>query len=116
MVQAHWEQLEEMEALWHKEGTLLCQQPDMVRINQSHICLLPFYKLHFTLITHLCLSSLSVSLPQQAFGEYVHKLEDIMERKARCVHSMIAQLQPYLKLSQSNQPHNKEEDNHDPNT
>ncbi|XP_044053578.1 uncharacterized protein LOC122876847 isoform X2 [Siniperca chuatsi] len=78
VVQAHWEQLEEMEALCCKEGTLLCQQPDM------------------------------------AFGEYVHKLEEIMERKARCVHSMISQLQPYLKPSHSNQLHNQGEDNDDP--
>ncbi|XP_041793481.1 uncharacterized protein LOC121606931 [Chelmon rostratus] len=77
VVQAHWEQLEEMETLCRKEGVLLCQQPDM------------------------------------AFGEYVHKLGEIMERKARCVHSMIAQLQPYLKTSHCNQPHNPGEDNHD---
>lgn len=31
VVQAHWEQLEEMETLFHKEGALLYQQPDMVR-------------------------------------------------------------------------------------
>ncbi|XP_029365940.1 uncharacterized protein LOC115048539 isoform X2 [Echeneis naucrates] len=66
IVQAHWAQLEEMEALFHKEGTLLCQQPDM------------------------------------AFGEYVHKLDEIMERKAKSVHSMRAQLQPYLKSSDLN--------------
>ncbi|XP_059192711.1 uncharacterized protein LOC131974423 [Centropristis striata] len=76
VVQAHWEQLEVMEALCRKEGTLLCQQPDM------------------------------------AFGDYVQKLENIMEKKARCVHSMIAQLQPYLRPSHSNQPHNQEGDNH----
>ncbi|XP_031712448.1 uncharacterized protein LOC116388580 isoform X1 [Anarrhichthys ocellatus] len=76
VVQAHWEQLEEMEALCRKEGTLLCKQPDM------------------------------------AFGEYVHKLVDIMERKAHCVQIMIAQLQPYLKPSHSNQPHGREEDNY----
>ncbi|CAB1321626.1 unnamed protein product [Coregonus sp. 'balchen'] len=29
IVQAHWEQLEEMESLCRREGTLLCQQPDM---------------------------------------------------------------------------------------
>uniref|UniRef100_A0A3B4VGP9 Kinesin motor domain-containing protein n=1 Tax=Seriola dumerili TaxID=41447 RepID=A0A3B4VGP9_SERDU len=75
VVQAHWAQLEEMEDLCHKEGTLLCQQPDM------------------------------------AFGEYVHKLEEIMERKAQCVHSMRAQLQPYLKPCHFNQPHNQREDN-----
>ncbi|KAA8592197.1 hypothetical protein FQN60_017652 [Etheostoma spectabile] len=80
IVQSHWEQLEEMEALCRKEGALLHQQPDM------------------------------------AFREYVHKLEDIMEKKARCVHSMIAQLQPYLKPSHSNQPHNQEEDSHGPIT
>ncbi|XP_018523899.1 uncharacterized protein LOC108878082 isoform X2 [Lates calcarifer] len=78
VVQAHWEQLEEMEALYHKEGTLLCQQPDM------------------------------------AFGEYVHKLEEIMERKAQCVRSMRAQLQPYLKPSHSNQPNNQGKDNNKP--
>uniref|UniRef100_A0AAQ5XKX5 Kinesin motor domain-containing protein n=1 Tax=Amphiprion ocellaris TaxID=80972 RepID=A0AAQ5XKX5_AMPOC len=60
IVEAHWEQLKEMEALCRKEGKLLCQQPDM------------------------------------AFGEYILKLEEIMEKKARCVHSMRAQLQPYL--------------------
>ncbi|CAG5923489.1 unnamed protein product, partial [Menidia menidia] len=32
-----------------------------------------------------------------AFEEYVHKLAEIMERKASCVQSMKAQLQPYLK-------------------
>lgn len=36
-----------------------------------------------------------------------------MERKARCVHSMIAQLQPYLKTKYSNQPHNRGEDKDD---
>ncbi|XP_023266417.1 uncharacterized protein LOC111658217 [Seriola lalandi dorsalis] len=80
VVQAHWAQLEEMEDLCHKEGTLLCQQPDM------------------------------------AFGEYVHKLEEIMERKAQCVHSMRAQLQPYLKPSHFSQPHNQREDNNNPIT
>ncbi|KAG7276720.1 hypothetical protein CRUP_006899, partial [Coryphaenoides rupestris] len=30
------------------------------------------------------------------FGDYVHRLEDIMERRARCVQSMRSQLQPYL--------------------
>lgn len=49
----------------------------------------------------------------QAFGEYVHKLEEIMERKARCVHSMRAQLQPYLKSTPSSEhQHKQEEDNH----
>ncbi|XP_067377374.1 kinesin-like protein KIF24 isoform X2 [Channa argus] len=74
VVQAHWEQLEEMEALCYKEGLLLCQQPYI------------------------------------AFGEYIHTLEKIMERKAQCVHSMRAQLQPYLKPKQSNQSHNEGED------
>lgn len=37
VVQAHWEQLEEMETLSHKEGTLLYQQPDMVRKTQKQI-------------------------------------------------------------------------------
>ncbi|KAM7391949.1 hypothetical protein PAMP_022595 [Pampus punctatissimus] len=79
VVQAHWEQLEEMEALYRKEGTLLCQQPDM------------------------------------AFGEYIHKLEEIMERKAQCVHSMRAQLQSYLRLSPSfHHQHIQAEDNHEP--
>uniref|UniRef100_A0A672G9Q4 Kinesin-like protein n=1 Tax=Salarias fasciatus TaxID=181472 RepID=A0A672G9Q4_SALFA len=59
--ESHWEQLKEMDALCHKEGLLLHQQPDM------------------------------------GFGEYVHRLEEIMEKKAQCVHSMRAQLQPYLK-------------------
>ncbi|XP_035515045.1 uncharacterized protein LOC118326203 isoform X2 [Morone saxatilis] len=77
VVQAHWMQREEMEALCRKEATLLCQQPNM------------------------------------AFGEYVHKLVEIMERKAQCVHSMISQLQPYLKTSHSNQLHNQGEDNRD---
>ncbi|XP_062418211.1 kinesin-like protein KIF24 isoform X4 [Pungitius pungitius] len=66
VVQGHWEQLEEMEALFRKDWTLMCQQPDM------------------------------------AFGEYAHKLVDIMERKARCAQSMITQLQPFLKPSHSN--------------
>nr|XP_004544746.1 kinesin-like protein KIF24 isoform X2 [Maylandia zebra] len=35
--------------------------------------------------------------PDMAFGEYVQQLEEIMEKKAWCVHSMRAQLQPYLK-------------------
>ncbi|KAM8886441.1 uncharacterized protein AB9W97_013530 isoform 2-T4 [Spinachia spinachia] len=65
VIQGHWEQLEEMEALFHKHWALLCQQPDM------------------------------------AFGEYASKLVDIMERKARCAQSIIAQLQPFLKLSHS---------------
>ncbi|XP_034728726.1 uncharacterized protein LOC117945379 [Etheostoma cragini] len=80
IVQSHWNQLEEMDALCRKEGALLYQQPDM------------------------------------AFREYVHKLEDIMDKKARCVHSMIAQLQPYLQPSHSNQPHNQKEENHGPIT
>ncbi|XP_074525839.1 uncharacterized protein LOC141790100 [Halichoeres trimaculatus] len=79
VIQAHWKQLEDMEALWHKEGTLLCQQPDM------------------------------------AFSEYIHKLEEIMKKKAQCVHSMIAQLQPYLRSHHSNQAHthNQEVDHHE---
>ncbi|XP_034547184.1 uncharacterized protein LOC117818427 isoform X2 [Notolabrus celidotus] len=82
VIQAHWNQLEEMEALWHKEGTLLCQQPDM------------------------------------AFSEYIHNLEEIMKRKAQCVHSMIAQLQPYLKTIGSHQAHdhNQGVHDHDPTT
>ncbi|XP_058491686.1 kinesin-like protein KIF24 [Solea solea] len=70
VVQAHWEQFEEMKDLCHTEGTLLCQQPNMT------------------------------------FGEYVQKLEEIMERKARCFHNMRAQLKPYLKRSHSDQAHN----------
>lgn len=35
IVQAHWEQREQMEALCHKESTLLCQQPEMVRTSQT---------------------------------------------------------------------------------
>lgn len=31
VVQAHWDQMEEMETLFRREGTLLYQQPDMVR-------------------------------------------------------------------------------------
>uniref|UniRef100_A0A3P9IZF2 Kinesin motor domain-containing protein n=1 Tax=Oryzias latipes TaxID=8090 RepID=A0A3P9IZF2_ORYLA len=34
-----------------------------------------------------------------AFGEFVNKLEEIMERKVNCIQSMRAQLQPYLKES-----------------
>ncbi|XP_071339147.1 kinesin-like protein KIF24 isoform X2 [Trachinotus anak] len=78
VVQAHWAQLEEMEDLCHKEGTLLCQQPDMT------------------------------------FGEYVNKLGEIMERKALCLYSMRAQLQPFLKPSYFNQLHNQGEDNKNP--
>ncbi|KAK5932472.1 hypothetical protein CgunFtcFv8_004174 [Champsocephalus gunnari] len=74
VVQAHWEQLEEMEALCRKEGMLLCRQPDM------------------------------------AFGDYVHKLKEIMERKALCVHIMKSHLQQYLKPSQCNQPHHQEKE------
>lgn len=117
VVQAHWEQFEEMEALCHKEGTLLCQQPDMVRIKQTHNCNPPFlvncilkWLVTLWFILTLCLFAL------QAFGEYVHKLEEIMERKAWCVHSMRAQLQPYLKPSHSNQTHNQWEENNNPVT
>lgn len=46
--------------------------------------------------------------PEQEFGEYVHKLGEIMARKARCVHGMIAHLEPYLKSF--NQRHNHVED------
>ncbi|XP_034068537.1 uncharacterized protein LOC117543954 [Gymnodraco acuticeps] len=74
VVQAHWEQLEEMEALCRKEGMLLCRQPDM------------------------------------AFGDYIHKLKEIMERKALCVHIMKSHLQQYLKPSQCNQPHHQEKE------
>lgn len=49
-------------------------------------------------------------LSEQEFGEYIHKLGEIMVRKAKCVHSMIAQLQPYLKSVHSNQRHNREHD------
>uniref|UniRef100_A0A3B5JYF3 Kinesin motor domain-containing protein n=1 Tax=Takifugu rubripes TaxID=31033 RepID=A0A3B5JYF3_TAKRU len=67
VVQAHWDQMEEMETLFRKEGKLLYQQPDM------------------------------------EFGEYIHKLGEIMVRKARCIHGMLVQLQPYLKGIHSNQ-------------
>ncbi|XP_047448792.1 uncharacterized protein LOC125012723 isoform X2 [Mugil cephalus] len=69
IVEAHLEQLKEMETLCHKEGKLLCQQPDM------------------------------------AFGEYINRLEEIMERKAQSVRNMRAQLQPYLKPTHSNHLH-----------
>lgn len=49
----------------------------------------------------------------QAFKEYIQKLEKIMERKAQCVHSMRAQLQPYLMPSHSSQSHNHWEHNND---
>ncbi|XP_008292655.1 kinesin-like protein KIF24 [Stegastes partitus] len=78
IVEAHWEQLKEMEALCRKEGKLLCQQPDM------------------------------------AFGEYVHKLEEIMERKAWCVRSMRAQLQPFLIPIQSNHAQDQGGNGHEP--
>lgn len=87
---AHWEQLKEMEALCRKEGKLLCQQPDMVRniVTKATLYIFLMYILFFC----------------QAFGDYVHQLEEIMEKKARCVHSMRAQLQPYLKPITSNHP------------
>ncbi|KAM4577424.1 uncharacterized protein PAE49_007223 isoform 2-T2 [Odontesthes bonariensis] len=50
-----------------------------------------------------------------AFEEYVRKLAEIVERKARCVHSMRAQLQPYLKPIQAMNPQTQRGDNdHDP--
>uniref|UniRef100_A0A3Q2Q5S0 Uncharacterized LOC105919083 n=2 Tax=Fundulus heteroclitus TaxID=8078 RepID=A0A3Q2Q5S0_FUNHE len=63
IIEAHLEQLKEMEAICHKEGELLCQQHDM------------------------------------AFVEFVHKLAEILEKKARCVHSMRAQLRACLKTN-----------------
>ncbi|KAM4579460.1 uncharacterized protein V3H82_008677 [Fundulus diaphanus] len=63
IIEAHLEQLKEMEAICHKEGELLCQQHEM------------------------------------AFVEFVHKLAEILERKARCVHSMRAQLRACLKTN-----------------
>ncbi|MED6256584.1 hypothetical protein ATANTOWER_029604 [Ataeniobius toweri] len=63
IIEAHLEQLKEMEAICHKEGELLCQQHDM------------------------------------AFVEFVYKLGEILERKARCVHSMRAQLRAFLKTN-----------------
>ncbi|XP_061585215.1 kinesin-like protein KIF24 [Cololabis saira] len=66
IVEAHLEQLKEMEALCHKERMLLSQQHNM------------------------------------AFQEYVHKLEEFMKQKARCVHIMGSLLQPHLKPMQSN--------------
>lgn len=35
-MEAHLEQLKEMEALCHKEGMLLSQQHDMVRLNPNY--------------------------------------------------------------------------------
>ncbi|XP_030593526.1 kinesin-like protein KIF24 isoform X2 [Archocentrus centrarchus] len=54
----------------------------------------------------LCLKEgkLLCQQPDMAFGEYVHKLEEIMEKKAWCVHRIRAQLQPYLKPVPSNHP------------
>ncbi|KAG8011986.1 Ubiquitin-associated protein 2 [Nibea albiflora] len=43
VVQAHWEQLEEMESLCRKEGTLLCQQPDMIFLFCTYIVLYILY-------------------------------------------------------------------------
>ncbi|MEQ2211115.1 hypothetical protein XENOCAPTIV_026981, partial [Xenoophorus captivus] len=63
IIEAHLEQLKEMEAICHKEGELVCQQHDM------------------------------------AFVEFVYKLGEILERKARCVHSMRAQLRAFLKAN-----------------
>lgn len=37
VVQAHWDQMEEMETLFRREGTLLYQQPDMVRILKATV-------------------------------------------------------------------------------
>ncbi|KAM9858789.1 kinesin-like protein KIF24 [Aulostomus maculatus] len=74
VVQAHQEQLEEMNALYHEENALLCQQPGMT------------------------------------FADYVLELEEIMERKARCVHSMRTQLQPYLQTRPA--PEHQGEDDH----
>lgn len=55
----------------------------------------------------LCM--LCLSLSEQEFWEYIHKLGEIMVRKAKCVHGMIAQLQPYLKSVHANQRHNRED-------
>ncbi|KAG7481260.1 hypothetical protein MATL_G00064690 [Megalops atlanticus] len=60
LIQAHCEQLEEMESLCRREEALLSQQPSM------------------------------------NFTDYVLKLEEIMEQKAKCVRSVRAQLQLYL--------------------
>nr|XP_015828171.2 kinesin-like protein K39 isoform X2 [Nothobranchius furzeri]XP_015828173.2 kinesin-like protein K39 isoform X2 [Nothobranchius furzeri]XP_015828174.2 kinesin-like protein K39 isoform X2 [Nothobranchius furzeri] len=70
VVEAHLEQLKQMEAFCHKEGKLLWRQHKM------------------------------------AFGEYVQKLAEILEGKARCLHSMRAQLQPFLTASPSSKQGN----------
>ncbi|XP_028648776.2 kinesin-like protein KIF24 [Erpetoichthys calabaricus] len=57
LVEAHYEELDEMESLNQKEKALL------------------------------------LSLPEKDFAEYVHKLEEIMTLKAKCVQSLRAQLQ-----------------------
>uniref|UniRef100_A0A8C4SQ22 Kinesin-like protein n=1 Tax=Erpetoichthys calabaricus TaxID=27687 RepID=A0A8C4SQ22_ERPCA len=56
-IEAHYEELDEMESLNQKEKALL------------------------------------LSLPEKDFAEYVHKLEEIMTLKAKCVQSLRAQLQ-----------------------
>ncbi|KAJ8380744.1 hypothetical protein SKAU_G00015220 [Synaphobranchus kaupii] len=69
VVQAHCEQLEEMDSLCRREESLLSLQPSM------------------------------------DFTDYVLKLEEIMELKAKCVRSMRAQLQLYLTCPCSTDTH-----------
>lgn len=98
------DQLKEMETICQKEGELLCQQHDMVR--QNHL-IYDGYSKSFSLFfifthPHFC------PLDQQAFVEFVHKLAEILERKARCVHNMRTQLRAYLKTN-----HHSTEENYE---
>ncbi|KAK0138132.1 Kinesin-like protein KIF24 [Merluccius polli] len=59
-------------------------------------------KAHLVLLQQMeCLCRKEEMLMSQqqdmAFGDYVHRLEEIMERRAWCVQSMRSQLQQYLK-------------------
>lgn len=72
IIEAHLEQLKEMETICQKEGELLYQQHDM------------------------------------EFVEFVHKLAEILERKARCVQTMRAQLRVYLKTNHHSTQENYE--------
>lgn len=91
VVEAHWDQTKNMQTLFHEEETLLYHQPDMVR------------KSLIVAFVHNTIGFFTLSFSSQAFGEYIHKLLEVMEKKANNVNNVIAQVQTYLMASQAMQ-------------
>ncbi|XP_026177697.1 kinesin-like protein KIF24 isoform X2 [Mastacembelus armatus] len=96
------------ESTCHQKTGPIIHLPTLDHLDDTQWCVVQAHWEQLEVMEGLCHEegTLLCQQPDMAFGEYINKLEKIMERKAQCVQIMRAQLQPFLKPSYPSQPIN----------